>query len=89
MQKQAETLGRTGVETEALTAVQVALLTVYDMIKAVGRGAFATDMGGAHARLALESPRRSGALRWSAAPDRSRIGAHIRGTITGQSDPAG
>ena len=35
---QAETLGRTGVEMEALTAVQVGLLTVYDMVKAVDRG---------------------------------------------------
>jgi cyclic pyranopterin phosphate synthase len=34
----AETAGRTGVEMEALTAVQVALLTVYDMCKAVDRG---------------------------------------------------
>ena len=33
-----ETRGRTGVEMEALTAVQVALLTVYDMCKAVERG---------------------------------------------------
>jgi len=33
-----ETFGRTGVEMEALTAVQVALLTVYDMCKAVDRG---------------------------------------------------
>ena len=33
-----ETQGRTGVEMEALTAVQVALLTVYDMCKAVDRG---------------------------------------------------
>jgi cyclic pyranopterin monophosphate synthase len=33
----AETRGRTGVEMEALTAVQVALLTVYDMCKAVDR----------------------------------------------------
>jgi cyclic pyranopterin phosphate synthase len=32
-----ETLGRTGVEMEALCAVQVALLTVYDMCKAVDR----------------------------------------------------
>ena len=32
-----ETLSRTGVEMEALTAVQVALLTVYDMCKAVDR----------------------------------------------------
>jgi cyclic pyranopterin phosphate synthase len=35
---QAETLGRTGVEMEALTAVQVGLLTIYDMCKAVDRG---------------------------------------------------
>jgi cyclic pyranopterin phosphate synthase len=34
----AETTGPTGVEMEALTAVQVALLTVYDMCKAVDRG---------------------------------------------------
>ena len=34
----AETCGATGVEMEALTAVQVALLTIYDMCKAVDRG---------------------------------------------------
>jgi cyclic pyranopterin phosphate synthase len=34
----AETVGQTGVEMEALTAVQVALLTIYDMCKAVDRG---------------------------------------------------
>ncbi|MBQ8828839.1 MAG: cyclic pyranopterin monophosphate synthase MoaC [Burkholderiaceae bacterium] len=33
-----ETHGRTGVEMEALTAVQVGLLTIYDMLKAVDRG---------------------------------------------------
>lgn len=33
-----ETLGRTGVEMEALTAVNVGLLTIYDMCKAVDRG---------------------------------------------------
>ncbi len=33
-----ETRGRTGVEMEALTAVNVALLTIYDMCKAVDRG---------------------------------------------------
>ena len=33
-----ETVGPTGVEMEALTAVQVALLTVYDMCKAADRG---------------------------------------------------
>ncbi len=39
-----ETRGRTGVEMEALTAVQVALLTVYDMCKAVDRGMILTDI---------------------------------------------
>lgn len=34
----AETLGRTGVEMEALTAVAAGLLTIYDMCKAVDRG---------------------------------------------------
>jgi len=33
-----ETHGQTGVEMEALTGVQVALLTIYDMCKAVDRG---------------------------------------------------
>lgn len=35
----AKTIGQTGVEMEALTAVSVAALTVYDMVKAVERGA--------------------------------------------------
>jgi cyclic pyranopterin phosphate synthase len=34
----AETTGQTGVEMEALTAVSVGLLTIYDMCKAVDRG---------------------------------------------------
>lgn len=37
--------GPTGVEMEALTAVQIALLTVYDMCKAVDRGMVMTDIG--------------------------------------------
>ena len=41
---QAETVGRTGVEMEALTAVQVGLLTIYDMCKAVDRGMVMTDI---------------------------------------------
>ena len=41
---QAETLGRTGVEMEALTAVQVGLLTVYDMCKAADRGMVMGDI---------------------------------------------
>jgi cyclic pyranopterin phosphate synthase len=36
--------GRTGVEMEALTAVQVGLLTVYDMLKATDRGMTITDV---------------------------------------------
>jgi cyclic pyranopterin phosphate synthase len=39
-----ETVGPTGVEMEALAAVQVALLTVYDMCKAVDRGMTITDV---------------------------------------------
>ena len=39
-----ETVGPTGVEMEALTAVQVALLTIYDMLKAVDRGMTITDV---------------------------------------------
>jgi cyclic pyranopterin phosphate synthase len=39
-----ETVGPTGVEMEALTAVQVALLTIYDMCKAVDRGMTINDV---------------------------------------------
>ena len=39
-----ECVGRTGVEMEALTAVQVGLLTVYDMCKAVDRGMVIGDV---------------------------------------------
>jgi cyclic pyranopterin monophosphate synthase len=39
-----KTLGRTGVEMEALTAVSVALLTVYDMAKALDRGMEISDI---------------------------------------------
>jgi cyclic pyranopterin phosphate synthase len=41
----AETVGRTGVEMEALTAVQVGLLTIYDMCKAADRGMRMDDIG--------------------------------------------
>ncbi len=40
----AENVGQTGVEMEALTAVQVALLTIYDMCKAADRGMVITDV---------------------------------------------
>ncbi|WP_114639752.1 cyclic pyranopterin monophosphate synthase MoaC [Polynucleobacter necessarius] len=43
-QVKAETTGPTGVEMEALTAVQVALLTIYDMCKAVDRGMVIGDI---------------------------------------------
>jgi len=39
-----ETVGRTGVEMEALTAVQLGLLTIYDMCKAVDRGMTMSDI---------------------------------------------
>jgi cyclic pyranopterin phosphate synthase len=40
----AETDGKTGVEMEALTAVQITLLTIYDMCKAVDRGMVISDI---------------------------------------------
>ncbi len=50
--------GRTGVEMEALTAVSVACLTIYDMAKAVDRGMRITDI-----RLEEKSGGRSGEWR--------------------------
>ena len=50
--------GRTGVEMEALTAVAVAALTVYDMCKAVDRGMSIEDL-----RLTHKSGGRSGSWR--------------------------
>ncbi|WP_020558349.1 cyclic pyranopterin monophosphate synthase MoaC [Thiofilum flexile] len=41
---QVETQGQTGVEMEALTAVNVALLTIYDMCKAVDKGMTLTNI---------------------------------------------
>ncbi len=40
----AKTRGQTGVEMEALTAVSIACLTVYDMLKAVDKGMVITDI---------------------------------------------
>lgn len=51
----AETVGRTGVEMEALTAVSVALLTIYDMCKAMDRGMTISDI-----RLLKKAGGRSG-----------------------------
>lgn len=53
-----ETVGPTGVEMEALTAVQVALLTVYDMCKAVDKG---MEIGGV--RVLEKHGGRSGSFR--------------------------
>jgi molybdenum cofactor biosynthesis protein MoaC len=53
------TTGRTGVEMEALTAVTVAQLTVYDMLKAMDRGMRITDT-----RVVLKDGGKSG--RWEA-----------------------
>jgi cyclic pyranopterin monophosphate synthase len=53
------TAERTGVEMEALTAVSVAALTIYDMVKGIDRGASITDV-----RLLKKSGGRSGD--WSA-----------------------
>ena len=53
-------VGRTGVEMEALTAVAVAALTVYDMCKSVDRGMVLTDI-----RLVHKSGGKSGS--WEAA----------------------
>ncbi|MBM9888940.1 cyclic pyranopterin monophosphate synthase MoaC [Deefgea sp. CFH1-16] len=39
-----ETYGKTGIEMEALTAVNVGLLTIYDMCKAVDKGMVMTDI---------------------------------------------
>ncbi len=51
----ASSVGRTGVEMEALTAVTVALLTVYDMVKATGH-----DMEVQDVRLLEKSGGKSG-----------------------------
>jgi cyclic pyranopterin phosphate synthase len=50
--------GRTGVEMEALTAVSIAALTLYDMVKAVDKGAVITDI-----RLEEKSGGKSGDYR--------------------------
>jgi len=57
-----ETRGQTGVEMEALTAVSVAALTIYDMVKAVDRGMTIEAV-----RLELKEGGRSG--RWRREPD--------------------
>ncbi len=58
-----ETVGPTGVEMEALTAVQVALLTIYDMCKAVDRAMAITDV-----RVLEKHGGKSGSFMAEAAP---------------------
>lgn len=48
IQVQAETVGQTGVEMEALTAVNIGLLTIYDMLKAVDRAMVITNVSLLH-----------------------------------------
>ena len=54
-----KTDGKTGVEMEALTGVQIALLTIYDMCKAIDKGMLITDV-----HLVSKSGGKSGAFRW-------------------------
>jgi len=61
---EARTSGQTGVEMEALTAVSVACLTLYDMLKAVDRGMVIDEI-----RLTTKSGGKSG--EWIAADDAS------------------
>ncbi len=63
---QVETVGRTGVEMEALTAVQVGLLTVYDMCKAVDRGMVMGNI-----RVLAKSGGKSG--EWLAGPEPAEL----------------
>ena len=58
----AKTDGKTGVEMEALTGVQIALLTIYDMCKAVDKSMVITDV-----HLLSKSGGKSGDFLWSQA----------------------
>ena len=58
IEARARTTARTGVEMEALTAVAVAALTVYDMVKAVDKNMVIGEI-----QLAFKSGGRSGAYR--------------------------
>ncbi len=58
IEAEARTVGRTGVEMEALTAVSVAGLTIYDMLKAIDRGMEIQDV-----RLERKAGGRSGEWR--------------------------
>ena len=54
-----KTDGKTGVEMEALTGVQIALLTIYDMCKAIDKSMLITDV-----HLVSKSGGKSGDFRW-------------------------
>jgi cyclic pyranopterin phosphate synthase len=62
--------GKTGVEMEALTAVSVAALTLYDMVKAVDKGAIITDI-----RLEYKSGGKSGIYQREAQPENLSAGS--------------
>ena len=64
VEAQVETIDRTGVEMEAMTACSVAALTVYDMCKSVDRSITVTDLA-----LWEKSGGRSGVYRRVPAPD--------------------
>jgi cyclic pyranopterin phosphate synthase len=65
-----ETIGRTGVEMEALTAISVGLLTIYDMCKAVDRGMRLEEIG-----LVEKTGGKSGPWRASEKPCGSKTAA--------------
>jgi cyclic pyranopterin phosphate synthase len=66
IESQVQTVGQTGVEMEALTAVSVAALTIYDMCKAVDREMVIGDIllleksGGKSGAFVRKVPRSSG-----------------------------
>jgi cyclic pyranopterin phosphate synthase len=74
---EARTTGRTGVEMEALTGVSVAALTVYDMVKAIERGAEITQV-----RLLAKSGGRSGSWARPPEPDPAAIATTPAGTTS-------
>ena len=66
----AKTTGPTGVEMEALTAASVAALTVYDMVKAVDKGAVVDSI-----RLLTKSGGKSGSYEVERATVQPNVGA--------------
>ena len=66
----ASTVGKTGVEMEALTAVATALLTIYDMAKAMDRGMIIGEIALAEK---AEDSQEAGSARLSAPDSRSPL----------------